>query len=394
MHGITTLYRICHLPDEIVLQVLENFNPQETTHFIQSLTEILNQLNLDDLQQISQLKLLINLAYQRLYKGKSLILSSKASSAKYPDYDCILTFEKFQERFTSKSNQTPGEQIDENVFKQTRPHSLDFKFIRSANDYTGFVGDLYKLNLILELIIDGGEITDYFGLVCQLGFYLDGNTVSIESPTSLLTAILKTLISLVSYGDSSKASSISTKFHTITIKSTDIGNYYVAQWGQLLGRFTNVTTLDLSDNIIRLDSNQRTQGTDSTLSIDLLANYFSWPPQLKVLCLEKNLITYISRKFIDNLPKTLEQLLLANNRLASLGCNDSEQFSLARDLPNLKILDLSRNYSLIFINTDIFTNVREARLFRGLNVRGCHIEENNLQQLKLVLAAENIITTI
>lgn len=389
------LYQVCSLPDEVLLHVLEDLSPKETTTFIGSLTDILSQLpNADYCEQIKEVKLLINLAYRRLYKGKALILSDKSSNGKHPGYDNVLTFEKFQQRFTSKTHQTTSEAIDESVFKQTRPHSLDFKFMRSANDYTTFVGDLYKLNQMLELIIEGGEITDYLGLVCQLGFYLDGNTVSIESPTSLLTAILKTLINLVSDCGSPKNSSLSTKFCNITIKSTDIGNYYVAQWGQLLSRFTNVTTLDLSDNIIRLDSNNRTQGTDPSMSVDLLANYFTWPPNLKVLSLEKNLISYISKKFIDNLPKSLESLLLANNRLASLGCNDEEQFVLPRDLPNLKMLDISGNYSLIFINTDIFRNVKEAGVFSQLNARGCNIEENNIRQLKLVSEAENIITFV
>lgn len=391
----SALYQVCSLPDEVLLHVLEDLSPNETNTLIRSLTDILDQLpNAYDSQQMTEVKLLINLAYRRLYKGKSLILSDKASNGNYPGYDNVLTFEKFQQRFASKAHQTTSEAIDESVFKQTRPHSLDFKFMRSANDYTTFVGDLYKLNQILELIIEGGEITDYLGLVCQLGFYLDGNTVSIESPTSLLTAILKTLINLVSDGGAPKNSSLSTKFCNITIKSTDIGNYYVAQWGQLLSRFTNVTTLDLSDNIIQLDSNNRTQGTDPSMSVDLLANYFTWPPNLKVLSLEKNLISYISKKFIDNLPKSLESLLLANNRLASLGCNDEEQFVIPRDLPNLKMLDISGNYSLIFINTEIFKNVKESGVFVELNARGCNIEENNLRQLKQVSMAEYILAFV
>lgn len=383
---------ICDLPDEIILEIFGQLSPAETQTLIYHLTNLLDQTSITSIRLIDNVKFLIKLSYIRLYKGKSLILSNEPNDDTYSEYDTVLTFDKFKNKLYSDNG------IDQEVFKETRPKLLDFKLIRNANDYINFVGDLSKLNQIIDELLDGGEISNYFELVCQLGFYLDGNTISIESPTSLLTAILKTFINLVSKNidtnskGNEKAHFLSEKFQSFTIKSTDIGNYYTSQWGQLLGRFTNLTTLNLSDNIIKSDKNQRFQGAgDQSTQVDIIGNYFTWPPRLKSLSLDKNLISYITKKLIKNLPQTLEILLIENNRLCSLGCSELEYFNIAQDLPNLTTLNLTNNYLLIFINCAIFDNVAICGgKFKTLFINGCNVDENNLQQLKEKLSKESI----
>ncbi|ODV65173.1 hypothetical protein HYPBUDRAFT_114452 [Hyphopichia burtonii NRRL Y-1933] len=388
-------YNICDLPDDILLQIFEQLSPLETNHIIGLLDKIL-RASLGRSQIRKQIELLITFAYRRLYKGNSLIVSEFSTSEFLDKYDTVFSFESFHDRFTNSfSKDDIILEIERKVFMETRPQSLDFKLTRSSNDYTKFIGDLKILNQILEQLSGNNEITRYFQYIFQIGFYLDANTLSVESPTSVLTAVLKTLINLVNNKTLMK-DPLSNRFQKVTIKSTDIGNYYVDEngWGQLLERFGNATVLNLEDNVIGLDSNPRTT-TLQRVHYDLLGNCFNWPPQLKHLSLNHNLITYVLTRFFNNLPKSIESLLLENNKLCSLGCNDNESFNLVKTLPNLQDLNLKNNHLLIFVNIESFKNVKVSKhKFKSLVIRGCNIEDVNLRQLKITANEEKFTLVI
>lgn len=379
------MLNISELPHEIIVEIFFMLTPLETQSLISKLHQILDNLppNLDT--AANNVKLLIRFAFQRLYSGKLLVTSDyccKKGLETVPD--AVLSLRNFEEKFLeSKENE-----IENTLFKETRPQILKFRFIRDVNDYSNFVDDLYSLNSIFDNLNDRNEITKYIGVACQLELYIDGYTIGVESPTAILIAVLKTLISLAN-PDTALKNSLSSKFKSITIKSTDIGDYYVSRWSQLLGCFTNVTYLNLSDNIIKLDSNPRNEG-ELDIKVDLLANDFVWPPALKELNLDNNLLTYISKKFMLKLPSnTLEKLLICSNKFTTLGQTDFESFNFTEVLPQLTSLKLNYNNTLMLVNERMFDKISLTGKFRSLELRGCNIDEHNMLLLKAVSIREN-----
>lgn len=341
------------LPEDLQLEILQLLSPDDTH-------ELINKFH----QLPSCPPKPIELLYRRLYSGRSLVLLNINASAN-PDHDVTLTVDEFKKHFSSAN-------FNSRVFRDTRPNHLEFRFIRGVNDYTTFVGDLYTFNEVLAHLQTDEALKDYFGSVRQLTFHLDANTFGVESPTLILTAVVKTFISLL--GADTKEP-LRDKFQSITIRSTNIGEYFVTQWSTLLDRFSNVSALDLSDNIIPLDTSHATQGSEQ-LQPDLLHHTFTWPPKLKHLSLRRNLLKYISAGFIGNLPKTLLTLDLAENRIVTFGCFDGD-FLLAHELPCLERLDLSNNHLLTFVNVHVFHGSKVTVLCRGTN-----IEDNNMRALR------------
>ena len=378
------MLNISELPHEIIVEIFFMLTPLETQSLISKLHQILDSLlpNLDT--AANNVRLLIRFAFQRLYSGKLLITSDYSfKKGIEEESDAVLSLRNFEDKFLeSKENE-----IENTLFKETRPQVLKFRFTRNVNDYSNFVDELYSLNAIFDNLNDRSEITKYIGVACQLELYIDGYTIGVESPTAILVAVLKTLTSLAN-PDTALKSSLSSKFKNITIKSTDIGDYYVSRWSQLLGCFKNITYLNLSDNIIKLDSNSTNEG-ELDIRIDLLANDFVWPAALKELNLDNNLLTYISKKFVLKLPNTLENLLICSNKLTSLGQTDSECFNFTEFLPQLTTLKLNYNNTLMLVNERMFDKISLTGKFRSLELRGCNIDEYNMQLLKAVSLKEN-----
>lgn len=379
------MLNISELPHEIIVEIFCMLTPLETQSLLNKLHQILDNLppNLDT--AANNVKLLIRFAFQRLYSGKLLVTSDySCKKGLETESDAVLSLRNFEDKFL----ESKGNEIENTLFKETRPQILKFRFTRDVNDYSNFVDDLYSLNAIFDNLNDRNEITKYFGVACQLELYIDGYTIGVESPTAILVAVLKTLISLAN-PDTVLKNSLSSKFKSITIKSTDIGDYYVSRWSQLLGCFTNVTYLNLSDNIIKLDSNPRNEG-ELDIKIDLLANDFVWPPALKELNLDNNLLTYISKKFVLKLPSnTLEKLLVCSNKLTTLGQTDFEFFNLTEVLPQLTTLQLNCNNTLMLVNERMFDKISLNGKFRSLELRECNIDEHNMLLLKAVSIREN-----
>lgn len=375
---------ISELPHELIVEILFILSPSETQSLISKLYQILENLPPNLNIAANNVRLLISFAFQRLYSGKLLVTSdSCCKKGEEIGSDAVLSLRNFEDKFLeSRENE-----IENILFKKTRPQILTFRFIRDVNDYSNFVEDLYSLNAIFDNLSDRNEITKYIGIACQLELYIDGYTIGVESPTAILVAVLKTLISLANPNTALK-NSLSSKFKSITIKSTDIGNYYVSRWGQLLGCFTNITHLNLSDNIIKLDSNPRNEG-ELGIKIDLLANDFVWPPSLKELNLDNNLLTYISKKFVLKLSRTLEKLLICSNKLTTLGQDDLQFFKFIEVLPQLNTLKLNYNNTLMLVNEHMFDKISLKGKFRTLELRGCNIDEHNMLLLKGVSVREN-----
>lgn len=346
---------IFHLPHEVILTILHNLTPRETLLLIDTLAALVDPHS----------RTLSILLYQRLYGGKLLVVSGKSHDT-FPDYDSVLSLDHFRYRLVLGTTEA-------RVFCETRPKSLEFRLIRDANDYMQFVGDLYGLSQFMEECQKG--LHSHVLCVRQLLLYVDANTVSMESPTSLLSAVLKALISATG------PEILSTKFRSLTIKLTDLGDYYAKDWGQLLGRLSYAETLDLSDNVLRLDWGN---------TIDVLGGHFRWPPTLKSLTLDQNWLTYLSCTFFSSLPHSLEKLLVRYNRLVSFGCNN-ERFCLAETLPQLQELDLEGNHWLVLVNALVF---ERSLAFKRICVRGCNIEEESMGLLQATGRREGFVVEV
>lgn len=157
--------------------------------------------------------------------------------------------------------------------------------------------------------------------------------------------------------------------------------------------------MDLSDNLIRLELHHEPDLND------ILAT-FEWPPNLVYLNLNKNFISHVSREFLERLPESLEVLILSNNWVGALGLPVPglglglalARLPLALTLalaqaplvlgPNLKVLELSYNTALTYINPLVFARVGKG--FR-LGLRGCNVGEENMREIGMVARGRFII---
>lgn len=372
---------IANLPWELILRIFKFLSPDETVFLIKQLHECAIWSQGDQTKGIDEYDTLLEICYKRLYEGKILITTDPANQARV-DYDSVLSISEFCQKFKDTG------ELASKIFKTTRPRELQFVFVRGCHDYSQFIEELKEFNYILEKLNVEDDITRYIDETCQISLFIDGNTLMIESPTGILVAVLKTLI-LAADGGTLLKDVLVRKFTNITIKSTDIGNHYLPLWGRLLERFSNVATLDLTDNLITLDLILTNEG-QTLLKVDLLANEISWPKNLKCLVLDKNNLSYISSNFISNLPRnTVEHLLFSANSLVTLGQNHGESFNIPQDLPRLRSLCLKDNNLLRFINPNIFDNVKIASQFKILDVRGCNIDEECIRLLRRKSDNEN-----
>ncbi|CCE86618.1 Piso0_005118 [Millerozyma farinosa CBS 7064] len=372
---------IANLPWELVLRIFKLLSPDETLFLIKQLHECAIWSQGNHTKGRDEYDTLLEICYKRLYEGRILITTDPANQARV-DYDSVLSIGEFCQKFKDTG------ELESKVFKTTRPRELQFVFVRDCHDYSQFIEELKEFNYILEKLNVEDDITRYIDETCQISLFIDGNTLMIESPTGILVAVLKTLI-LAADGQTLLKDVLVRKFTNITIKSTDIGKHYLPLWGRLLERFSNVVTLDLTDNLITSDLILTNEGHTS-LKVDSLANEISWPKNLKCLILDKNNLSYISSNFISNLPRnTVEHLSFSANSLVTLGQNHGESFNIPQDLPKLRSLCLKDNNSLRFINSNIFDNVKIAGQFKILDIRGCNIDEECIRSLRRKSDNEN-----
>lgn len=351
---------------DVCLKILGYLTVKEIENFIVSLEQIKPpQKTIDDLK---------TMCYSRLYSGKFTIYSNLNSGGSSV-FDTKLTLTEFMTKM-KESSQLGN---DDYMFRTTRPQYIEFTFIRELHDFVNFVNDLNNFRKVFEGIND--PLLAYFNGVYQYGLHVDGNCVEVESPNSFLTAILKLLVAISQTNVHGKHN-FCAKFTKITIKSTDIGQYYTSQWSQLFCRFSHVDYLDLSSNLIKLDS----YIYDLSGSNDILGSNVQWPPYLKILHLNNNYISYLSKDFIRRLPKTLEKLDVSNNSLTTVGVPPSESsssnnfnnFDINQELPHLHSLLLNKNHRLWYISPEIFTNSNTLKI---VSIYQCNLDSENLSRL-------------
>ncbi|KAK6456478.1 uncharacterized protein RJT20DRAFT_128393 [Scheffersomyces xylosifermentans] len=345
---------IINLPHEVVVKIFKNLTPGETS-------SVIDKLKSDDTNHTRYVDLLIRLLYQRLFNGKLMIINEEPNQSF--EYDTLLTIDSFEERFAV-------ENYENLLFQEIRPNYVEIKFTRQVNDYNNFINNLYKFYNLLSRSDDEEDVRllKYFETkILQLNFYTDGNLVLIENPTSLSTIIIKILINLANNKN------LTFKMMQFTIKSTDVGKLYISQWSQLLKKFVNLEMLDLSNNIICSDYEEST---------DVIATSFKLPLKLKTLILDHNVLRYVSRAMIQNLPKTLEVLSLNNNKITRV-----EYFPMAVELPNLRSLRLNFNTRLAHLDPKIFEDHGNKTF--TLQVRGTCLDDITIQRLRRVAKAHN-----
>lgn len=343
---------------DLIFKILDNLDVVETEELIGRLSDISS--NTHEAQK--QVDELITFAYKRIYRGKCIIYSN-VDSGLSSSFDKSITLEQFLNLFEDSS-------LEADTFASTRSQSIEFVFIRQPTDYTNFTRDLNNFSDIVEGNLSDTRLSAYLDSVLQYGLHINANCVAIESTTSFLVAILKVLISI-----SAQSNSVHHKLSHVTIKSTDIGQYFMDQWSKLFSRFDNLVSLDLSDNLIKLDESLYDFTNDTRVSTDTLGRTFQWPPNLQRLNLSLNFLTYISKSFLENLPKSLQSLTLSNNMLTKFG---SELLDIALTLPLLHTLYLDNNNRLIFIDPSVFKNVSNFKL---LSIKGCSLPNRNVIQL-------------
>lgn len=334
------------LSTDVIFVIFNYLTIQQTETLINNLKMLVNP------RTSAKLEELIICAYQRIYLGGFIVYSNKDDGSA-SIFDKSITIGEFERQVNLP-----------NTFFKNRPQFIQFVFIRHPTDYHQFVKDLHAFSEMGKSTQP--QLVNYLQTVIQYGLYIHGNTVLIESPNSFSVAILKVLICISNDDPSNHL--FGSKLTSLTIKSTDIGQYYTHQWCKLFSRFTNVTKLDLSDNAIR-------QNIYQEIPTDILG-CFQWPPKLTHLNLDSNFVAAITDIFLNRLPKTLEELRLADNVLLTVGID--EEFVISEILPNLQRLVLDNNTRLTWINPRVFNN---ATCFQVLSIKHCNLEGDNLQQL-------------
>lgn len=246
------------------------------------------------------------------------------------------------------------------------PRQLDMVFVRNIRDYTKFQNSLAEFRQVLET----EWALKYLAKVQNLTFKLDGRSITTENPTLMLALVLNTLITLTNLGKDN--------LHSISVSSTDIGELFPQKWGKMLGGFTQVKTLSLADNLMRLEL---LAGNEPVLE-----KHFSWPPQLRELSLARNYIKRLTLDLVKKLPKTLQLLDMSANIIDTIGSPYSELFSLVEHLPNLKFFNLRDNRYLVTVDLQILEKAQGL----VVDVRGCNIHEEAMSCLILAAQRNNV----
>lgn len=300
------------LPDEIVLKIFKHLPPQECIEII------------TNIQDIHIAKPFVDKLYQRLLSGKLLITNDEPHQQFPSDYQ--LTLEKFQNKFQDTS-------VEGLIFQLIRPNYMEFNFTRQHGDYMNFI---YNLKQFHELLRDP-NCQDYFRKVLQVNMYLDANLVLIENPDNLTAIVIKLVLELSNHPE------LAGKVRHLTIKAGDIGNMCVPQWSLLLPKFTSLVSLNMLQNLLKSNYGQY---------LDVWGRQKKFPNGLKLLNLDYNMLTYVSKHFLSCLPDSLEELLMNQNDIVLI-----EKCDLRLLLPNLRRWEL--NYTkLNVINPEMIISCK------------------------------------
>lgn len=331
------------LPPEVALHVLKQLHYTDAQTLVTKLKHFLPDRNAEKA---------IKLLYARLYLGHTLITVSEENPK---NFDVCIRPEMFL-----SLGQDP-------YFLANVPTKLDMVFIRNVRDYTNFQQHLADFREILE----SEWALKYLAKIHALTFELNGRSVTTENPTLMLALVLNTLIKLTNLGKAN--------LDTVNVSSTDIGELFPHKWGKVLGEFTNVKVLSLADNLMRLEL---IVGNEP-----LFEKHFDWPPQLRELSLARNFIKNFTLSMVKKLPKTLQVLDLSSNVLECVGLPYNESFSLAEELPNLRMLSLYGNRHLVLVDPNLLVKAVDGL---EVNIQGCNVIEAALDTFLEAAKSNNV----
>ncbi|KAI5948769.1 MDL1 [Candida theae] len=310
------MYSICKLPNEVVLQIFKHLSGEKVQELIRYYKGI---------ESASPLLILL---YQRLFGGVLLIQNGAPRVDSAGDY--LLTIDAFEDKILNDGS------FEGTMFENVRPNLVEFKFTRQTADYQRFISDLNSLLQLLES--DNPKLRRYFEHAQQINFHLDAHLVFIENPDTLNSIIIKLLLELSRHN-------LTKKINKFTIKSSEIGSLYVAHWSKLFQYFSSLNTLDLSENLIRSNHEH---------FLDVWGMSKKFPSTLTTLNMNNNMLTYISKDFIHNLPPSLEVLLMNQNDVEII-----EPCDLHGALPKL------RNWSLNYTKLCVLSPSLVTKASRG-----------------------------
>ncbi|KAI3403812.2 MDL1 [Candida oxycetoniae] len=295
---------IFKLPNELVLRVLKYLNNEEVDKLIKSYKTI---------PSASPIMLLL---YERLFGGTLLIVNGEPRVPFKHDYE--LTVDSFEDKMMD------SEEYENKLFQKIRPNIIEFRFTRHHSDYRRYISDLSSL---LHLIDSPNQrIQEYFERSFRINIHIDSHLVFMENPDSLKSIIIRLLLGLSKH-------SLAGKIRNLTVKASEIGSVYVAQWSQLFKYFTALEFLDLSGNLLRSNYEEY---------LDVWGMSKKFPDTLTMLSFKNNMLTYISKDFFMNLPKSLKYLDMNENDIEII-----EPCDLGDYVPKLQILSL--NYTKLCV---------------------------------------------
>ena len=325
-----------NLPPEVALEVFQKLLPPEA----QQMLETLEQFSPD-----SNAARYSNLLYSRLHSGHVVISVSEVTP---PLYDVRLTPEQF------------AQSVKDPRFLAQCPRMLDIIFVRNLRDYVKFQDSLSLLREILAQT----TVREFLGRIPRISFQLNGRSTTIYAPTLLLALVLSTILMLINVPN----------VETLKVNSTDIGLYFPDRWGAVFTQFLLLKVLALLDNLLQLPP--------------LLDRRFLWPPNLRVLSLNKNMLSSFTLDLAAQLPNSLVELDLSGNELTSMGEAPQESFSLAEQIPNLRKLNLSFNPYLVRLNHRLLEGAGQMENPLEILLEGCNITDR--QGLKNVAIGEQV----
>jgi len=333
-HIMSSIFK---LPNEVVLRILKSLNTEKVTELVHYFKNIESALPI------------MVLLYQRLFGGVLLILNGAPRVDSRADFG--LTISAFEDKMVNDGS------FEGKLFQHVRPKLIEFKFTRQTSDYHQFISDLNGLLRLLES--NDLNICSYFEHAQQINIHIDAHLVFIENPDSLNSIIIKLLLELSRHN-------LTQKINKFTIKSSEIGSLYVAHWSKLFQYFSSLNTLDLSENLIRSNHEH---------FLDVWGMLKKFPSNLTTLNMNNNMLTYISKDFIYNLPPSLEVLLMNQNEVEIV-----EPCDLLEPLPNLK--NWSLNYTKLCVLSPImFKNCGKDFV---LGIKSTYLPESDLIKLQAI----------
>lgn len=354
------MLELVSLPEEITLRMLECLSPSETSGLVASL-ESLASPQCDTLRRC---------ALVRLFRGRTRVHSPESADGGL--CDAAFSWAQFEQCFDAAPKRAAARAaVCAAVFRQTRPRTLEFSFVRSANDYTVFTADLRHFSKVVDELAAAEplrlQLLRYLLAVHRIDVYIDASCDSVDAPLTLAISVLRTLVALATPKNPMRG-----RIHTLLVRLTDLGDYYQTHWSRLFGGFGALSRLDLSDNVLRLVTPEGDRWTDLV----------TWPPLLRHLRLDGNLIRDVMPGLVEGLPPLLQTLLVRDNRVVAVGLAGEpiDHGSSLCHLPNLRHLDLGSNRHLTYVSPEL---LRSASL-DTLTLQGCYIDPTNYLQIQAV----------